>query len=298
MSEFRDRLDQEARRVRGRPEALQQVLDRAARRRRTRRVASGVLGLAVAATGLSIAYAAFNPEDPVAGPGSAPVPGPSVSATPTAQETPAGLPIEVLGGTESDSPAAYMAVRLASEGVFIREGGYRVLAFGNATHLPPRTLILCPPQFDHEAEQLQQAFFPGARIDVALPDQQVALRIILGKDFESQDDGGFRAFDLAEAFMGFRVLRDDQAHQFLSDHAADQYHRGEGGLELFGYTEGGYKLTGLTAAQEGEPHRGAFRVIVQIFEEGSDRTRHESLWIGPSDEGGDRFQVLDVERNE
>lgn len=298
MGEFQDRMDQEARRVHGGPDAFLQVLDRAARRRRARRVASGVLGLAVAAAGLGIAYAAFTPEDPQARPGgSAPVPGPSVSATPTTQETPAGLPIEVLSGTESDSPAAYMAARLASEGVFVRDGGYRVLASGNATHEPPRTLILCSPRYDHEAERLQQAFFPGARIDLALPDQPVALRIILGRDFEDQDDGGFRAFALAEAFMGARVLGRD-AERFLSEKAAAKYEAREGGLSLYGYPDGGYKVTGLMAAQEGEPHQGAFRVIVQTVKEGSARTRHESLWIGPIDGAGSEFKVLDVERNE
>ena len=40
--------------------------------------------------------------------------------------------------------------------------------------------------------------------------------------------------DFVTTFLEARWNRDDRAHDYLSDSAADQYHRGEGGLHLFG----------------------------------------------------------------
>jgi hypothetical protein len=289
MSELRPYLDREAGRVRTDPGALDAVTRRAERRRAIRRVTSGVVALAVAGGSIGLAYAAFR-TDGEGRPAGQPVPAP----TPTGgQATPEPLPIEILSGTENDTPAAYVAARLAGEGHAIREGGYDVVLTGTATHQPPHTVILCPPMFDHEASLLQQALFPTARIDGALPDEDVALRIILGRDLEEQDDGGLEAFDVAEAFMGFRALRDDRAHRFLSDLAADQYHRGEGGLELFGYAEGGYELTALSPAES-----GAFAVVARIFERGSDRVRIETLAVGDQDPEDGTPEILSAELNE
>jgi hypothetical protein len=204
------------------------------------------------------------------------------------------LPIEILGsGRESDTHAAYLTVRLSSEGSTIRQGGYDVVSTGRVRHQPPHTLINCPLQFDHEAETLRQALFPTANIGPALPDEDVALQITLGRDFEEEDDGGLAAFDFIEAFMGFRVLPDDHAHRFLSDNAADQYHRGEGGLELFGYADGGYRVTAMDS-REG----GGFVVVVQIFEADTGVFRQETLTVGDSDPMDGALEILTAELTE
>jgi hypothetical protein len=268
------------------------VLDRAGRRRRTKRFATGALALVVAGAGFGLAYAAFRPTRQVE-PGGLPVPGPTPS--PRSVPTPDPLPIEILSGTASETPAAYLAARLAGDGRSIREGGYAVVLTGRATHQPPRTLILCPPQFDHEAAALEQTMLPGAHIQGALPDEDVALRIILGEDFERTHEGGLKAFDVVDTFMRFRELEDDRAHRFLSDVAADQYHRGEGGLELFGYTDGGYRIIAMS---QGEPGGATWLVVVRMFDRRSDLPRHETLTVGPIDAAGTGLVIASAARNE
>jgi hypothetical protein len=80
MSDLRDFMDGEARRVRARDDALDGVLRRAERRRTVRRVATGAIALAIAGAGFGLAYGAFRPADLKPG-GTGPVPGPTPSAT-------------------------------------------------------------------------------------------------------------------------------------------------------------------------------------------------------------------------
>jgi hypothetical protein len=279
MSELQRRLDGEAQQVQAESRALDDVLHRAERRRRVRRIVTGAVALAVAGGSLGLAYAAFRPGADTH-PAGRPVPGP----TPTEATTSDPLPIEIIGDTHAQ---AYLLARLAGEGSAIREGGYDVVLRGNGTHQPAHTLINCPAEFDHEAQILQQALFPTASIGPALPDEDVALRITLGRDFEEQDDGGLTALEFTQAFMAVRVLPDDQAHRYLSDNAADQYHRGEGGLELFGYADGGYRVTALSSREA-----GGFVTVVQIFDGSSGLVREETLAVGDDDPQDGRLEIL------
>ncbi|MGH2678294.1 MAG: hypothetical protein ACRDHB_08045 [Actinomycetota bacterium] len=286
MSELRRRLDREAGQVQAEPRALDEVLHRAERRRRTRRIATGVVGLVLAAGTLTLAYAAFNPRREVGPAG--PVPGPTAS--------PGALPIEIVTSTANETTSAYVLARLDGQGSAIRNGGYDVtVTVRNNMHQPPHTLINCPVEFDHEAELLRRAMFPTATIGPALPDEDVALRITLGRDFEEQDDGGLAAFELTDSFMNFRALRDGRANELLANEAADQYHRGEGGLELFGYTDRGYRVMSLRPGEG-----GGFAVVVLAFEDGPGVVRKETLLVGDPDpgDGHDQVQILSARLTE
>jgi hypothetical protein len=282
MSELRRRLDGEAGQVHAGPGALDDVLRRAERRRRTRRIATAVVALAVAGGSLGLAYVAFDPGREVRPAG--PAPGPTAS--------PDALSIEIVG--EIDTTTRYVRARLEGEGPAIRDGGYDV-GIRESTDPPPRTLISCPAQFDHEAELLRQALFPTATIGPAVPDEDVALRITLGLDFEEHDDGGLAAFELTDSFMGFRALRDGRANELLADGAADQYHRGEGGLELFGYADGGHSVMALRPDESGR-----FVVVVLAVDDGPGVVRKETLLVGDADpaDGQDRLEVLSAELTE
>jgi len=277
MSELRRRLDREAGRVHADPRARNDVLHRAERRRRARRIATGVVALAVAGGSLGLAYAAFRPGADTR-PAGRPVPGPTSTAD---QGSADALPIEIVGGAEGDATTAYLLARLAGEGPAIRDGGYDVIVtVRDRADRPDHTLINCPLEFDHEAELLRQSMFPTAIIGPMVPDEEVALRITLGRDLEEQDDGGLAAFELTETFMRFRALGDGRANELLADEAADQYHRGEGGLELFGYVNGGFRVISIRPGEG-----GGFVVVVLVFE------REETLLVGDPDPGDDRDQV-------
>jgi hypothetical protein len=271
MPDLRDLLDDEAGRARGRDDGLGRVLRRAGHRRRVRRVASGLAALAIAGASFALAYTAFRPGD-----GVQPASGPTPTPTPTSdQETPGALPIAVLGGSrEDDTLVAYATARVETEGTSIRQGGVEVVETGTAADQPARTLILCPPQYDGIATRLQQALFPGARLGGALPDQEVAIRIILGRDFSEQDDGGLEAFQVVEAFMTARVLGSG-AEGFLSKEAASAFESGEGGLSLYGYTEGAsFAIDSMFRSDDG------FRAVVRIE---AAATGYETLAIGQQD---------------
>jgi hypothetical protein len=271
MSEFRGPLDHEAGKVHAEPRALDEVIRRAERRRRARRIATGAVALVLAAGTLTLAYAAFDNRREVGPAG--PAPGPTAS--------PDALPIEIISRAEDSTTTAYLLARLEGEGPAIRDGGYDVIVtVRDAADRPDHTLINCPLEFNDEAELLRQAMFQTATIGPMVPDDEVALRITLGRDLEEQDDGGLAAFELTDSFMRFRALGDGRANELLADEAADQYHRGEGGLELFGYVDGGFRVISIRPGEE-----GGFVVVVLAFE------REETLLVGDPDPGDGRDQV-------
>ena len=153
------------------------------------------------------------------------------------------------------------------------------------------TVLSCDPRFDAEAERLRERFFPGAEIRGKLPDE-VGVRIVLGADFIDRNETQLANFRTAHQFMWARTRGElDRARGFLSDEAAAQFDRHEGGLALEGYLEPSWNFT-PTGVLRGDDiteivflHRG--------FEGGR---AYEKLTVGGSSRGA-RPQVLQAERN-
>jgi hypothetical protein len=294
MSDLRDLLDGEARRVRARPEALAAVRRRADRRRRVRRIASGALALAIAAGGIGLAYAAFRPSEG-ARPAGTPVPGP----TPTSDdETPAPLRVRLLNGSRVETLVNSTTARLQSEGLLERRGGYVVVEDGFASEVRGSTAIICPPQWDQEAAQLQRWLVPGAEIHGAIPNDRYEITVILGQDFAQRNKDQTLAYALITDFLD-RRSRGSGAEALLSAEASRQFEEGPGGLSLYGYTSAPGTTSTLNALWR---NRDGWRVVVRIEREGSTRVRHESLRIAPSpgaDSGypGD-LAIVSAERND
>ena len=87
-----------------------------------------------------------------------------------------------------------------------------------------------------------------------------------------------RAFVLD--FLDARSIGDDRAHEFLSDMASDQYHRGEGGLHLFGPIA----TTTLESVVPSEQDANLYEAHVVLFERPTEAVAAdvlEVLLVGP-----------------
>lgn len=228
MPDLHDSLENEARRVRSEPGALGAVLERAGRRRRTRRIASGVLALAVAGGGIGLAYAAFRPTRDLRPGGPLPGPTTSVSPDPVAFE---GLSI---GNRSSQEGAAEFArALLASEGVAADLMLLRAQE-GNSE----ATTIHSHSSRQADAVSLRDRFFPDAELVSRIDPGSETLLVAIGNDFLHEHEREFELFMTVRSFMTRRV-EGAGAEAFLSDDAADQYADGQNGLSLYGYTQGG-----------------------------------------------------------
>jgi hypothetical protein len=144
MSEFRDQLDAEARRVRAGPDALEQLKVRARRRRIRRQVGSGVAALAVAGAGFAVAVGAFR------GPGqTGPAVGPSASPSPTP------VTVVVAAPTSLRMEASDLAERLKEDGYLVE---LKLLA---REEVPSHSLVAYGPDTDEAAREIIRRFLPG-----------------------------------------------------------------------------------------------------------------------------------------
>jgi hypothetical protein len=294
MPDLGDLLDDEASRVRGGPGALDAVLRRAGRRRRTRRIASGVLALALAGGAFGLAYAAFRPSGRPT-PAGRPIPGPSV--TPTSDDaTPPPLRLRLLNGARVETLANSTALRLESEAPL--ERGYLVVEHGFAQTHRAVTGIFCPPYLDVEAERLRDWLFPGAEIHGAIPNDRYELTVILGEDYAARNERQTAAYALFTDFLDRRAIGSG-AEELLSPDAAALFRQRYGGLSLYGYTtQPGTEvaLVGLIRETAG------YRAIVRISREGSNRLRYEQLRVEPGPEGASNYPenllIVYAERNQ
>jgi hypothetical protein len=270
MPDLHDFLDDEARRVRSEPSALGAVLDRANRRRRARRVAAGVLALAVASAGFGLAYAAFRPSRTVE-PGGLPVPGPSVSASPEIRT------ITVTNGSGIEGAAEFAAAVMAGEGVTIRTVE---AASGHANDV---TTIHRHPIREEEAIRLRDRFFPEAELLPRIDPEVIEVRD--GGDFIDARPALFERFALVRSFMT-RRLEGDGAEAFLSDDAARQYEAGEDGLSLYSEVED----APFFSIRQISPQENDTAVAVVAA-----GVRTEQLTVGDGDPQDGRLEILEAE---
>jgi hypothetical protein len=208
MSELRDRLDRESRRVSGDRDALDRIMSRARRRRTARRAAGGALALAIAGAGLGVAYGAFRAPDTAR---------PSVGPTPTASPS---VQVRLLDG--ADDPGA---IRLAR--ALIREAGFRIVEEGPAGHTYQTTTIACPSAFDHEAVDIARLLEVDASIVGALPHPGYDLTVYIGEDFETGE------YELFRGGIGdfINARQDGAAESYLAPSARDDYFETSGRTE-------------------------------------------------------------------
>ena len=86
--------------------------------------------------------------------------------------------------------------------------------------------------------------------------------------------------DFVTAFLDLRWNRDDRAHDYLSDSAADQYHRGEGGLHLFGPIA----TTAIESIVPSEQDANLYEAHVVLYERPTEAVAtevREVLLVGP-----------------
>jgi hypothetical protein len=273
MSELRRRLDGEAQQVQAEPRALDDVLHRAERRRRARGITTAVIALAVAGGTLTLAYAAFTP-DRKARP-AVPVPGP----------TPPPLRIEVVSGVPGPDAGAAAAAVISGLGGIDGRTYVPTWEGERARELFSTTAIYCPPNLDHAALELQDAVFPGADIRVLLPGGPFDMRVVVGADFERNSPNVVAAASFIDDFMRSRQIGDDRANRLLSDAAADAYHRGVGGLELFGYTDE-YQPAALYAG-EGT----GILAVVRIVDTDEGVIRWETLGVGDQEPADGQLEI-------
>ena len=237
MSDLRGRMDAEAARVRAAEGALGTVMQRANRRRVTRRVGGTLLALAIAGGGIGLAYATFPFGNGEARPAVAPTAGPTPGPTPTGDHgTPAPVKVELFNASTRSDVLPYLT-SLLRQGRGSHHGGYSVSA-SSETEGSEVTVIIHAPGFEGEAERVASLFFPGADLRLGDPHPLVPLRIVVGEDFAERHAGALDAFAFVRDFGAAR--RDaDRADLFLGTEAASYYHAGENdGGSLYGYAKG------------------------------------------------------------
>jgi hypothetical protein len=258
MSELRRRMDREAEQVRADPRALDQMLHRAEQRRRTRRIATGAVALAVAGGSLGLAYAAFRP-DPQAGPA-----GPVAGPTPSPPNVIPGLVIS--NGSSTEGAAEFAAALLVGEAVVPDV----VVVSPAATH-GAVTTIHCHPTREAEASSIRDEFFPGAELRPRIdPD---TILVTLGGDFVRNNRTMFQQFMTVRSFMTRRI-EGSGAEALLSEDAARAYAEETGGLDLYSYTKGGrFDVTAIYRVPGGSSI-AAVRIL------GPSRNTSETLTVG------------------
>lgn len=215
MPDLHDSLENEARRVLSEPGALGAVLERAGRRRRAKRIATGALALVVAGAGFGLAYAAFRPARQVE-PGGVPVPGPSVSASPVIRA------VIVINHSGIQGASQFASAVMAADGIVAD------VVVVPSEGSDERTAIYCHPTREAEAIRLRNRFFPGADLRPRIDPEEIEIRV--GQDFIDARRDLFELFIAVRSFMT-RRLEGSGAEAFLSAKAARQY--GSGDLALY-----------------------------------------------------------------
>lgn len=284
MSDFHDPLDLEARRINAGPDVLTEVRRRAARRRRTQRLTSAVLALAIGGAGIGLSYAAFNGTGsgrPSAGPSSTPTPGP----TPTSDGgTPAPIPISIENRAGDPDVQPYVISWIEALGRGAHHGGYDLgdvspssdgagVAPVLAGEPVPLTTIYFNPGYEREAVRVERLLFPGAAIapwasrDVtggaAHPDLQSALHVVLGTDFAERHAAALKAFAFVGEFGFARVVGSPNTDRFVTEEVARAYEEGRQDLSMYDYSRGGTYRVWVTS-ERGIPRDGESGVEFQL----------------------------------
>jgi hypothetical protein len=100
--------------------------------------------------------------------------------------------------------------------------------------------------------------------------------------------------DFVTGFLDVRWNRDDRAHDYLSESAADQYHRGEGGLHLFGPIA----TTGIERILPSEQDANLYEAHVVLYERPTEAVAtevREVLLVGSDPVGPDGLIILAAE---
>src|SRR5919108_5368650 len=273
-----DFLDDEARRLRSEPGALGAVVERAKRRRRTRRLVTGTVALILAAGGIGLTYAAFVPGMPTR-PGVGPVPGPTPTASPWVIT---GLIISNQSDTEG--AAEFAAALLAGERVVTE-----ATQLGGGEGSRETTAIYCHPNREAEAIELRNRFFPGADLFPRITEDQIEVRI--GDDFVRGHRHLFNLYITARSFMTRRV-EGSGAEAFLPADVAEEYEREGSGLSLYAYTMGGaFRITALVPWEYGH----VWAEVDIVTPESGEVIASERILlfnVDPADRSG---EILDVE---
>jgi hypothetical protein len=280
MPDLHDFLDDEARRVRAKPDALGGVLDRANRRRRAKRIATGVLALAVAGGGIGLAIAAFRPARQVE-PGSLPVPGPSASRTPTTRGG-AITGVVIRNGSSSEGAAEFAAALLPSDSV-AAEVTSMVPAAGQEV-----TTIHHPPTREEQAVFLRDCCFPGAELRPQTDPNSILVTI--GDGFIAERRVLFENFKAVRSFMTRRV-EGNGAEVLLTEGAARQF-EDAGGLSLYDYAANG--AFWIDDLYPGEYATAVAKVVI-VTAAGGDAVVIEHLTVGDREPEDDRPEILAAE---
>jgi hypothetical protein len=275
VGEFRDRLDEEARRVSADAGAFDGVKRRAGRRRIRRQVASGVLALVIAGGSFALAFAAFRGTGP-----SRPAAGPSPSD-----------PVAVRVVSSSGDPGTGVAVAST-----LNEAGYEVVPnLEDAGRDYKTTTIACPPWFDDEASRIADHLGVEAKIVGALPNPGFDVTVYVGKDYARADVAQLEAW--IEEFV---AARDGlAAHEYVGAAREDYFetsNRGEPRRdELFLYRDGGvidYRVDKVDRLMESR-----WQADVRITWGAADRCAREvtverlTVW----EPSGGTFRLIDAE---
>jgi hypothetical protein len=273
MSDLRGPLDHEAGKVYADPRALDEVIRRAERRRRARRIATGVVALAVAAGSLGLAYAAFRTGADTR-PAGRPVPGP----TNTPEVEPAPVGVIVANGSDTEAAGDFAAALLVGEAV----APDVVIVTRPATHRAVTT-IHCHPGREDEALRLRDELFPGAELRPRIDPR--TLLVAVGDDFVRDNRKMFEHYMTVRGFMNRRT-QGSGAEAYLSEAAARDYANGVGGLDLYAYAEGGrFQITSIFGTQD-EDSIAAVRIM------GQNRTKVESITVGDTEPQDGRVEIL------
>jgi hypothetical protein len=186
MSEFRDGLDAEARRVRAEPDALERLKARARRRRIRRQVGSGVAALAVAGAGFAFAFNAFR-----GGPQTGPAVGPTM--TPSPHDSPWWRPIVVVAGpARLEHDINSLSRALTDEGYNVE-----VKVFVHGTPVEEHTILEYKTRYLEEAVAIREEIVPVFMFEaVSWPRNRADIQITIGGDYR----------ELANSRVQVRVL--------------------------------------------------------------------------------------------
>jgi hypothetical protein len=177
MSEFRDGLDAEARRVRAEPDALERMRGRAHRRRVRRQVGSGVAALAVAGAGFAVVFGAFRGPVP-----SVPQAGPSSSISPTGMVT----TVRVVAPAHLEEEASALAAQLLEAGF---DANVIVVAEAQGS---PFTMLQYAQDAGALAKRIRSEFLTADVEAIAYAGTEPTIQITLGADYQKQVRGTVR----------------------------------------------------------------------------------------------------------
>lgn len=232
MSDMHEALDREARRVNASEEAVALVRRLAQLNQRRRRIAIGIVALAITGAGLGLSYAAFDhsgAKRPAAGP-TLSSPGP----------TRPSFRIDNHTGLKSLSYKVSFIVSDMFDASGFSEG---------STAVRDRTEIRFGPEGEEGARTLARRLLPGAPVRGGVPPGMEIgngvpdVVLVLGRDYKDYRLAtAIDAYEMAEQFVATRN-NGAESEKYLAPEAAAQYEQHEGGLQLYSYWPEGQEFS-------------------------------------------------------